>query len=1216
MIFFYIHQNNCVIAVDSLVTLDQEEAYKLKWLLGSDKIIRITSENIVGNFLGPHKNMISPWCSNVLSILESIGIKQVRRIEMFRPYDDSFDPMLEERYDVLDQYIFSVEQKSNEYFEYVEDIVSFNDKHGLALTDDDIQYLKRVSSKIERPLTDAEVFGYAQINSEHCRHKIFNGKFIIDGKEKLFTLFELIKKTVKVNPNLVESAYVDNVAFIKGPEIKIFRPLKGDYPSPYVVENQKIILSLKAETHNFPTTVEPFYGASTGTGGEIRDRMAGGQGSIPLAGTAVYMTSLPSWHKRKKFRFPYHLPESILIKASNGASDFANKFGQPLIAGSLYVFDHEENGERIAYDKVIMLAGGVGYALKVKSKKRIPEAGEKVILLGGDNYRIGIGGGSVSSVETGKYHSSIELSAVQRANPEIQKRVFNVIRAIAEDEHNKSITSIHDHGAGGHLNCFVELLEQKGGIIHVDKLPKGDVTLTDVELLVNESQERMGLIIEEKSIDLCQTIARRERAPFYIVGEVNNTHKITFLHDDGSKPFDLKIKYLLENPPKTVIFDQKTEKNFAEPFFVVDNISEYLEKVIQHEAVACKDWLTNKVDRSVTGKVAVQPTCGPLQLPLNNVGVVALDYESYTGIATAIGHASVAGLIDASAGSRLSVMEALTNIVWAPLKHGLEGISLSANWAWPARQKGEDARLYEAVEALSNFCIELGINVPTGKDSLSMTQKYSDGTIVKAPGTVIVTAMAEVSDIRKTITPVLLPFEDSNLIYVDFSLSPFELGGSVFYQTLNSIGKKCPDVLNSAYVKRVFESIQELILYEKILAGHDVSAGGLITALMEMCFSQNEMGLLVNFSDFDESNLVKILFSEKPAIVIQVTEPKKVINFLMAKRVKFHVLGHVIPQYQLKIVHHEETYLFDLEAWRKKWLYPSYRLDQKQTQTQLAMSRFEMIGKQELKYHFPVNFTGEKPNLTFITRKPRVAVIREEGTNGDREMAYSIYAAGMEVIDVHMTDLIEGREDLKNVQMIVFPGGFSYADVLGSATGWSAGFLFNPRAKESLTRFYERKDTLSLGVCNGCQLMVKLGIFEILDQIHVRMEQNDSGKFESAFVLVDIHPSPSIILKPMENSKLGIWIAHGEGKFIFENPREKLHIPMTYAYDQYPGNPNGSMYQAAAICSSDGRHLAMMPHLERSIFPWQWPYYPDKIGHNITPWFLAFEAARKWLSQT
>lgn len=1216
MILFFIQKNGVVYALEVETSLTTEDEKKIKWLLGENQIISVTTNSIKGDFIGPHKTMVSPWCSNVLSILSSIGVNLVRRIEMFRPYDDRYDPMLEKRYMLLDQQIFSLENTKEGYFEYVEDLNAFNEKHGLALNEDDIQYLKRVSSKIERPLTDAEVFGYAQINSEHCRHKIFNGKFIINGKEKLFTLFELIKKTSKLNPNLVESAYVDNVAFIKGPEIQVFRPEVCDLPSSYLVECKEAILSLKAETHNFPTTVEPFFGASTGTGGEIRDRMAGGQGSVPMAGTAVYMTSFPSWHKQGKVRYPYHLPETILIKASNGASDFANKFGQPLIAGSVYVFDHEEKGERIGYDKVIMLAGGVGYALRAKSRKRIPNAGDKVILMGGDNYRIGIGGGSVSSVETGKYHSSIELSAVQRANPEIQKRVFNVIRALAEDEQDQSITSIHDHGAGGHLNCFVELLEQKGGVIYVDELPRGDATLTDVELLVNESQERMGLIVEEKSLEKCKAIARRERAPFYVVGEVNNSHKLTFVHKDGRKPFDLKIKYLLENPPRTVIRDQVVEKEFTEPSYSSNNIPLYLEKVFNHEAVACKDWLTNKVDRSVTGKVATQPTCGPLQLPLNNVGVMALDYESNAGIATSIGHASIAGLIDAAAGSRLSVTEAITNLVWAPLKYGLKGVSLSANWAWPARQKGEDARLYEAVEALSNFCVELGINVPTGKDSLSMTQKYSDGTYVKAPGTVIITAMAEVADIRKTVSPVLLPVKDSNLIYVDFSLSPFELGGSVFYQTLHAIGKKCPDAQDASYVKRVFEALQELIISDKILSGHDVSSGGLLTTLMEMCFPQNEVGLSINFADFQESDIVKILFSEKPAVVIQVVESKKVINFLMAKRVKFHVVGHVISQYHLKIQHQGEIYLFDLEAWRKKWFYPSYRLELKQTAPSLADVRYTMLGKQELNYRFPEGFTGEKPTVIYLSKKPRVAVIREEGTNGDREMAYSLYAAGMEVIDVHMTDLIEGREDLSDVQMIVFPGGFSYADVLGSATGWAAGFLFNPRAKEALERFYAREDTLSLGVCNGCQLMVKLGIFESLDGVRLRMEHNDSGKFESAFILVDIHPSSAVMLKPLEGSKLGIWIAHGEGKFIFEAEREKLHIPMTYAYEQYPGNPNGSMYNAAAICSSDGRHLAMMPHLERSIFPWQWPYYPDKINQKVSPWFLAFVAARKWLSQT
>jgi len=1215
MILFYC-KSTFVYAFETHQELTSSDVQKLSHVFGFGENFHLSEGPIQGLYVGPKRNMVSPWCTNVLSILKTIGVNIITRVEVFRAFDGNYDPMLEEQYDGLDQHIFELPKIHDSLFSYVDDLYQFNEKNGLALSDEDIQYLKKLSQLLERPLTDVEVFGYAQINSEHCRHKIFNGKFIIDGKEQFHSLFELIKHTTKTNTNLVVSAYSDNVAFLDGPRIKLFRPQKANLPSIYEEEEREVVISLKAETHNFPTTVEPFYGASTGTGGEIRDRMGGGKGSIPLAGTAVYMTALPSWHKRVPLKYPYHLPEDVLIKASNGASDFANKFGQPLITGSLNVFSHEEKGERIAYDKVVMLAGGVGYGLKAKSKKAIIQAGQLVVMMGGDNYRIGIGGGSVSSVETGKYDTSVELSAVQRANPEMQKRVYNAIRFLAENEEDDSIVSIHDHGAGGHLNCFVELLEQKGGVIQIDKLPKGDPTLNDVELLVNESQERMGLVVNEKNIDFVKEVAEREKAPFYIVGEVNNTHKITFLHDDGKKPFDIKVKYLLENPPKTVIEDRTISKQFFEPMYTVDKLEEYLEAVFQHEAVACKDWLTNKVDRSVTGLVATQPTCGPLQLPLNNVGVVALDYSTYAGIATSIGHASIAGLISAEAGSRLSVTEALSNLVWAHLKHGLKGVSLSANWMWPSKNAGEDARLYNAVKAISDFCVELGINIPTGKDSLSMTQKYKDGTLVKAPGTVVVSAVAEVSDIRKTISPVLVSCENSNLLYIDFSKSPFHLGGSVFYQTLNAIGNHCPDVPDPGYVKNVFCAIQELIESRKILSGHDVSAGGLITSLMEIVFSQNEVGLQLNFSEFPEKDLIKILFSEKPALIIQVKDAKKVINYLAAKKIIFYPLGHIQPQFEIRIQHEKDTYYFDVNYWRKKWFYPSYQMDKKQTQTKAADSRYQFFDKQPLKYFFPLGFDGKKPSFYINNKqKPRVAVIREEGTNGDREMAYSFYAAGFEVVDVHMTDLFSGKTNLKDVRMLVFPGGFSYADVLGSATGWAAGFLYNERARLALEDFYTRQDTLSLGVCNGCQLMVKLGLFERFDGIQVKMEQNDSQKFESNFVLVNIEKSPSIMLKPLEGSSLGIWVAHGEGKFVFSTPREKLFIPMVYLYAEYPGNPNGSDYNAAAICSSDGRHLAMMPHLERSIFVWQWPYYPRETKHEISPWFLVFLEAKKWLEQ-
>ena len=608
------------------------------------------------------------------------------------------------------------------------------------------------------------------------------GDFIIDGKAKEKTLFQWIKKTSKDHPNFIVSAYKDNVAFIQGPRIEQFAPKSQNRPDYFETKDFDSVISLKAETHNFPTTVEPFNGAATGAGGEIRDRLAGGQGSLPLAGTAVYMTAYSRSEKGRHWetqinarKWLYQSPEELLIKASNGASDFGNKFGQPLICGSVLTFEHEENDQIYAFDKVIMLAGGIGFGKRKEALKQKVTTDKKIIVLGGDNYRIGMGGGAVSSVETGAFENAIELNAVQRSNPEMQKRVANAVRAMTELENNP-IISIHDHGAGGHLNCLSELVEDMGGEINMNKLPLGDPTLSDKEILSNESQERMGLVIGEEHTEYLKQVADRERAPYYEVGTTSSDQRLLFVNDQKIKAFDLKLEHLFGTSPTTVIEGITLNKTFKSASYLSSKLEEMIHDIFKLEAVASKDWLTNKVDRSVTGKVAIQQTVGEVQIPLNNVGVMALDFKSHKGAATSIGHAPAAALIDPGAGSRLSVAEALTNLVFAPLTHGIKGISLSANWMWPTKNEGEDSRLYTAVKEISEFVSELGINIPTGKDSMSMTQKYPNGQKVMAPGTVIVSAGAEVSDIRKVILPAIQPKEASVLIYIDFSGGAFRIG--------------------------------------------------------------------------------------------------------------------------------------------------------------------------------------------------------------------------------------------------------------------------------------------------------------------------------------------------------------------------------------------------------------------------------------------------------
>ena len=816
MILFFRTPSKSVIAVESNHELNANDNNKLCWLFG--EAVPESEENLQGCFVGPRREMITPWSTNAVEITQNMGLEGISRIEEYFPVKDEnadYDPMLQRMYKGLDQNVFTTNRQP-EAIIYIDDLEAYNEKEGLALSKEEMDYLKKVESDLGRRLTDSEVFGFAQINSEHCRHKIFGGTFIIDGVEQESSLFQMIKKTTQENPNKIISAYKDNVAFAEGPVIEQFAPADHSKPDFFRIKDIKSVISLKAETHNFPTTVEPFNGASTGTGGEIRDRMGGGKGSWPIAGTAVYMTSYPRTEEGREWeeilpvrKWLYQTPEQILIKASNGASDFGNKFGQPLICGSVLTFEHTENNETYGYDKVIMLAGGVGYGTQRDCLKGQPEAGNKVVVIGGDNYRIGLGGGSVSSVDTGRYSSGIELNAVQRANAEMQKRANNVVRALCEEDENP-VVSIHDHGSAGHVNCLSELVEECGGLIDMSKLPIGDKTLSAKEIIANESQERMGLLIKEEAIEHVRQIAERERAPMYVVGETTGDHRFAFQQADGVRPFDLAVDQMFGSSPKTYMIDKTVERHYTMPEYETSKLHEYLTQVLQLEAVACKDWLTNKVDRSVTGKVARQQCQGEIQLPLSDCGVVALDYRGEKGIATSIGHAPQAALANPAAGSILSVSEALTNLVWAPLAEGLDSVSLSANWMWPCRsQEGEDARLYTAVKALSDFCCALQINIPTGKDSLSMTQKYPNGEKVVSPGTVIVSAGGEVSDVKKVVSPVLVNNTKTTLYHIDFSFDSLKLGGSAFAQSLGKVGDEVPCVQDAEYFRDAFLAVQE-----------------------------------------------------------------------------------------------------------------------------------------------------------------------------------------------------------------------------------------------------------------------------------------------------------------------------------------------------------------------------------------------------------------------
>lgn len=1219
MIHFFGDPTHKIYAVQLPRELSSEEQEKLSWLFGNQPFVGQAS--IDAFFVGPRAAMITPWSTNATEITQNMGIDGIWRIEEFQAVDEEFsehDPMLSQKYQRLDQDMFTVDIDP-EAIQEVDDIAAYNAKEGLAMNDDEIDYLIELSERLGRKLTDSEVFGFSQVNSEHCRHKIFNGTFVIDGEQQKHSLFKLIRKTSEVNPNTIVSAYKDNVAFVKGPKATQFAPGRSDVPDFYKETEFDSVFSLKAETHNFPTTVEPFNGAATGSGGEIRDRLAGGKGSLPLAGTAVYMTSYPrlaggrSWEKGLKERdWLYQTPMDILIKASNGASDFGNKFGQPLIAGSVLTFEHEEEDRKLGFDKVIMLAGGIGYGKADQALKETPKKGDKIVLLGGENYRIGMGGAAVSSADTGEFSSAIELNAVQRSNPEMQKRAANAIRGVVENDENP-IVSIHDHGAGGHLNCLSELVEETGGAIDLDQLPVGDPTLSAKEIIGNESQERMGLVLEDGSIALLERIASRERSPMYVVGEVTGDHRFSFRSEkNGETPMDLQLADMFGSSPKTILDDHRVERNYPALSYNKGKLHDYLEDLLQMEAVACKDWLTNKVDRCVGGRVAKQQCAGPLQLPLNNCGVMAIDFKGKDGYATSIGHSPVSALIDPVAGSRNSIAEALTNIVWAPLADGIRSISLSANWMWPCNNEGEDVRLYDAVEGVSEFAIDLGINVPTGKDSLSMKQKYADGEVL-SPGTVIISAAGHCSDITQVVEPVFKK-DGGDIYYLNFSGDSFKLGGSSFAQLLNTIGDEAPTVLEASYFSKAFNSLQELIKEGKISAGHDIASGGFITTLLELCFSTPGMGAKITLDALGENDLLRILFSENAGIIFQ-SKVDSLHKDLQSHGLQCYHIGKVVEGDYVEIEHQGAIEKFHVPVLRDTWFRTSYLLDQRQTAGDLAQKRFNNFKDQPLRFSFPMNFNGAVGSVAPVGQRPKAAVLREKGSNSEREMANAMFLAGFDVKDVHMTDLISGRETLEDIQFIGAVGGFSNSDVLGSAKGWAGAFRYNEKARKALENFFARPDTLSVGICNGCQLFMELDLLYPEHEEHGKMTYNDSNKHESSFTSVVIRENNSVMLSNLAGSTLGVWISHGEGKFVFPQAEDAYNICATYGYEEYPANPNGSAYNTAMLADKSGRHLVTMPHIERSVFPWNWAYYPEGRKDKVSPWLQAFVNARTWIEK-
>ncbi len=1257
--------------------------------------------------VGPRMNFTTAWSTNAVSVCHACGLKKVTRIERskrykivrsqkspplnpplskggieggelpsLQPSTFNLQPLLELIHDRMTECpypepiaTFETGIKPEPVFivplieEGKEALRKINIDMGLGLDDWDIDYYYNFFvHDIGRNPTNVECFDLGQSNSEHSRHWFFKGRLVIDGKGMPYTLMDIIKQPLRTN--LVNSiiAFRDNSSAIHGYEILTIIPKQAGKPSSFRDARVNYHIIFTAETHNFPTGVAPFPGAETGTGGRIRDVHATGRGSLVIAGTAAYcvgnlqIPGYPLAWEDPSFEYPPNLatPLQIEIEASNGASDYGNKFGEPVIQGFTRSFGLRlPNGERREWVKPIMFTGGVGQIDNRHVEKGNPHKGMLVVKIGGPAYRIGIGGGAASSMIQGENIAELDFSAVQRGDAEMEQKVNRVIRTCIEIGDKNPIISIHDQGAGGNSNVIKEIIYPAGAVISVRNILLGDNTLSVLEIWGAEYQENNALLIRAERAEMFLDLCKREKVPCSIVGAITGDgYIVVYDATDGNTSVNLELSRVLGEMPQKTFHLERIEPNLEPLRLSVDiTVREALERVICLVSVGSKRFLTNKVDRSVTGLIAQQQCVGPLQLTLSNVAVVCQSHFGLTGVAISIGEQPIKGLINPQVMARMSVGEALTNIVWAKVS-ALEDIKCSGNWMWAAKLPGEGARLYDAAVALRDIMIELGIAIDGGKDSLSMAAMVADSSgkteIVKAPGTIVVSAYVTCPDITRIITPDIKRPGESRLLYIDIGKGKYRMGGTALAHVYGQIGNESPDLDEPQLLKHTFNAIQRLISENLILSGHDRSDGGLITTLLEMAFGGN-CGIEININNAEcglqnaeyseirnPKSEIPLLFSEELGLVIEYLPENedRITGVLKDNKIPYQIIGKTLEKKEVSISVNDQIVLKeDMRVLKDRWEETSYHLDRLQADPDCVDEErkvnFDRKGPQ-----YALTFTPKKtaPRLIESNNKPKVAIIREEGSNGDREMTSAFYQAGFEVWDITMTDFLEGRADPDDFRGIAFVGGFSYADVLDSAKGWAGVIRFNKRLSEQFQKFYERSDTFSLGVCNGCQLMALLGWIPwkgIPDRLQPRFISNRSGRFESRFSTVRILQSPAIMLKGMEGSTLGVWIAHGEGRLYFPGKEIMQEVlksdlaPIRFIDDNgevtetYPLNPNGSSFGITALCSPDGRHLAMMPHPERTFLTWHWPHMPEEWRKNLeaSPWLRMFQNAREWCEE-
>ncbi|MHB8842691.1 MAG: phosphoribosylformylglycinamidine synthase, partial [Candidatus Aquicultor sp.] len=1092
--------------------------------------------------------------------------------------------------------------------------------------------------------------------SEHSRHGYFKGRQVINGKEMPETLMEIVKSTLTAHPTNSVIAFNDNSSAIKGYDIWTIIPDRPGQMSKFNKQKLMYHFLFTAETHNFPTGVASFPGAQTGTGGRIRDVQATGRGGLMVAGTVGYAVGnlnlngydLP-WEIKSVYPDNLAIAKDILIFGSNGTTRYGNEIGEPVILGFARASaSYLANGERREWLKPILFTGGIGQIDQRHLQKHDAKKDMLIIEIGGPAYRIGFGGGAASSLMQGENRADLDFNAVQRGDAEMEQKMNRVVRACIEMGFDNPIVSIHDQGAGGPANVLKELVEHAGGIIDIRKITSGDPTLSVLEIWVCEFQERNGLLIYPRSLEMFRAICDREKVNCEVLGTVTGDGIFTVYDSSNTEvPVQMELKSVLGGMPQKTFISNDVPLELKPLELPKDlTVSDALERVLKLLSVGSKRFLTNKGDRSVTGLIAQQQCCGFAQLPVSDVAVIsqshfANDQGLYSGAATSIGEQPIKMLVDPEAGARMAVTEAVTNMASAFISD-LSFVKCSVNWMGAPKLEGEGVRLYRAAEAMRDFMIEIGLAVDGGKDSLSMATKvnHPDGKneLVKSPLEMVVSAYCSMIDVTKVVTPDIKRPGDSRIMHIDLANGRRRLGGSALAQVFGQIGNDCPDMEEPQILVKTFDVIQELIFKDLILSCHDISDGGMIVSLLEMLFSGScgfEGALNSDrFSLFDD------LFAEEAGWLIEYLpkDEEKILSLLKPTNSACQVLGYTMASPKIRIFDSpgdrmvlDEGVIFyeDVFKLRQIWEETSYQLEKLQCNPDCVEEERRNIFDIDSNSPYSLSFAPAPTPYRILAKKnrPKVAIIREEGSNGDREMTSYFELGGFEAWDVNMTDLLTKKVDLADFRGIAFVGGFSYADVLDSAKGWAATILFNQNLRKMFDDFYSRQDTFSLSVCNGCQLASLLGwvpVKNLPGDYQPRFIRNKSGRFESRFATVKIFDSPAIMLKGMVGSVLGIWVAHGEGKLHVGNrinwSELKKFAPIRYVDDlgepteAYPFNPNGSAEGITALCDATGRHLAMMPHPERAFLKWQWAYMPESWKQKLeaSPWMRMTQNAYDW----